>query len=562
MASTIENIDNYLKKNKKPLYANLNKWFGEKKSNGAFVLSDDAKNLKSLWEDAQRAKGINNKIKAFNDLKAELAHWTDNERLAQLEEHLEQNNMDNYEVPEAKLEVDQYRFFNQLTNYPDVDKLTDLSIDNAYTGNYDYEQMKALAYQYGYDYTDKEDRKEFLSKLSDYEQAKAVDAAFGISPDASIMDNVASVITDFGTPITKEYAKRNYQTIQDPSSEDSWALTNAAKRIFNSDLSKPLAGDAITNLAMMGTGTAGLKPVARGVVSNVSAPVIREGFNMALNDKSFKDATIDAGGNIATNIATPYAMKRAFRWSDRMLEGEVKQGARDIMNQTADKIRDINQQIKNGKVFRKTDVNGNTEFYTIDYKGRLKQISNEEAAKAKGELSNADYDYFQKYRNIARTTPKKIRNDDWEENMLAIGGKEKFEYNKQNGLPRFEGMNPYEIADAANIKPRESRVHSVANGPGMRMLREYATNFQGESRYATPMVNAIASTFGPIKNAAEKLTEKDQKFTDTEKAELKMYKRLRELHAKHDDLFAAPKIPEKYKKYIDEADWLSVKDIF
>ena len=49
MASTIEQIDSYLRKNKKPLYANLNKWFGEKKPNGAFVLSNDAKNLKYLW---------------------------------------------------------------------------------------------------------------------------------------------------------------------------------------------------------------------------------------------------------------------------------------------------------------------------------------------------------------------------------------------------------------------------------------------------------------------------------------------------------------------------------
>lgn len=545
MASTIENIDNYLKKNKKPLYANLNKWFGEKKSNGAFVLSDDAKNLKSLWEDAQRAKGINNKIKAFNDLKAELAHWTDNERLAQLEEHLEQNNMDNYEVPEAKLEVDQYRFFNQLTNYPDVNKLTDLSIDNAYSGNYDYEQMKTLADQYGYDYTDKEDRKEFLGKLSDYEKAKAVDAAFGISPDASVMDNVASVITDFGAPITKEYIKRNYENI------------NGA-----ADIALPLAADAITNAAMMGAGTAGLKPAVRSIVSNVSAPVIREGFNIGLNDKSFKDAAIDAGGNIATNIATPYAMKRAFRWSDRAIGSEVKQSARDIMNQTADKIRDIDQQIKSGKVFRKTDINGNTEFYTIDSRGRLKQISNDEAARAKGELSNADYDYFQKYRNIARTTPKKIRNEGWSEDMLSIGSKEKFEYNKQNGRPRFEGMTPYEIANAANIRPRESRAHSIVNGAGARMLGEYMTNFQGETRYATPMVNAIASTFGPLKGVAEKATQKDETFTDTEKAELEIYKRLRELHAKHGDLFAAPKIPDKYKKYIDEADWLSVKDIF
>ena len=172
MSSTIEQIDNYLIKNKKSLYANLNKWYGEKKSNGSFVLDDDAKNLKRLWEDAQKAKGINDKIASFNKLKEELAHWTNPEELAKQEAELEGYGLDNWPEFADSQELDKLRFFDQLSIMPETNKLDDLNVDEIYSQGYDYEQMKALADQYGYDYKDKSDRKEFLDKVYEYHKAK------------------------------------------------------------------------------------------------------------------------------------------------------------------------------------------------------------------------------------------------------------------------------------------------------------------------------------------------------------------------------------------------------
>ena len=206
MSSTIEQIDDYLIKNKKSLYANLNKWYGEKKSNGSFVLDDDAKNLKRLWEDAQKAKGINNKITAFSALKEELAHWANPEELAKQEAELEGYGLDNWPAFADSQELDKLRFFDQLSITPEINKLDDLNIDEMYSQGYDYEQMKALADQYGYDYTDKSDRKEFLDKVYEYHKAKNVEDAFKTK-------DLGGLAVDFMLPVSKDYAKKNYENI-------------------------------------------------------------------------------------------------------------------------------------------------------------------------------------------------------------------------------------------------------------------------------------------------------------------------------------------------------------
>lgn len=301
MASTIENIDNYLKKNKQSLYTNLNKWQGYRAPNGAFVLTDDAKHLKSLWESAMSAKGINNKLKAFDDLKKELTHWEDPVRLAELEEHLAANNIDNYEDPASKLEVDQYRFFDQLTNFPETSELDDLNIDDAWSQGYNYKQMKALAEQYGYDYTDKEDRTEFLDKLRQYQEQKQLE---GIWNDGT----PEGAAVDFMLPVSKEYAKNNYKNI-----EDGW------------DMAGPLAADVATNVAMFGAAGAPIKNQAvKLTLNNVTAPLIKGAGNYVANDESLEDVAKDVGGEVATNFATPFIVSRGANWVTRPFQGVQK----------------------------------------------------------------------------------------------------------------------------------------------------------------------------------------------------------------------------------------------
>ena len=544
MSSTIEQIDNYLIKNKKSLYANLNKWYGEKKSNGSFVLDDDAKNLKRLWEDAQKAKAINNKITAFNALKEELAHWTNPEELAKQEAELEGYGLDNWPEFTDSQELDKLRFFDQLSITPETNKLDDLNVDEIYSQGYDYEQMKALADQYGYDYTDKSDRKEFLDKVYEYHKAKNVEDAFKTN-------DLGGLAVDFMLPVTKEYAKKNYGNINGVS-----------------DMLAPLAADAATNVAMMGfPGKVAAGAGTKMLVNNVTAPAIREGAQMFINDKPLSDAAIDFGGAVATNYATPYALKRGFRWTNRLVQPESKVAAKDVINQTADKVRDIERKLNEGKVFRRDNHDGSFTFAKKDRKGNIINISNEEAAKAKDIIPMEDYEFYMNNRNIARTTPKKNRNPYVNEDLMMLGGKEKFNYNLQNGKPRFENMSTYEVADAANIKPKESIFNWLSNTEGANRVNDYITNFQGQTRYATPMINAITqSTLGPLADYVK--IEKKKKLSESELKELDMLQRMRELHDKNPKLFNAPKIPEKYKEFFNDeskSQWntdITVRDIF
>ena len=542
MASTIDQIDSYLKKNKKTLFSKLNEWYGRNKPiyegkdfQQAF---DDAKNLKYLWNSAQEAKGINSKIEAFNKLTTELDKWTDLEKLDDWEKQLEAQGLENWQVPEDRIEMDKMRLFGQLSNRPAIDETTDLSLDGVYSQNYNYDQMKVLAGQYGYDYTDKAERNEFLNKLREYHKQKNVEKAFSIDKDASFLDNLGTVITDFTLPVSKEYAKRNYENIDTDS-----------KAGFLGDMWKPLAADALTNAAMFGlAGKAATRPAVAAGLNNVTAPVMREAANIALNDKSMRDAAIDAGGNIVTNIATPYAMNRAGRWLDRLWAGETKQGAQAILNQTANKVRDIEKQIAEGKVFLKETYNG-PKYYTLK-KGKLVEVSNAEAARAKDVIPPEDYKFYQLNRNFSRST--KDRMDEVFEGPLMEGGAEKFAANKVLGKPRFEGMSTYEVADAADLAPRESIFNWAKNSPGFSRASDYLVNFQGQTRYATPAVNAITQTLGPVGQALQ--IEKTNKMTPKEEAELEFLKRMAELNKKSgfDKFIEKPKLPEKFKKYKDD----------
>lgn len=539
MSSTIEQIDNYLIKNKKSLYAKLNEWYGERKSNGTFVLDDDAKNLKILWENAQKAKGINNKITAFNALREELAHWTNPEELAKQEAELEGYGLDNWPEFADSQELDKLRFFDQLSVTPEINKLDDLNIDEVYSQGYDYEQMKALADQYGYDYRDKSDRKEFLDKVTEYHKAKNVDDAFKTN-------DLGGLLVDFMLPVSKEYAKKNYENIDGVS-----------------DMAIPLAADALTNVAMMGYGgNLVTKPMAKTVINNVSAPVIREAAQMSINGKPFQDAAIDAAGAVATNYATPYALREMYEWGNRVIQPEAKLAAKDIMNQTANRVRDIEQKLKEGQVFRRQNYDGRFVYAKKDGKGNIVNISNEEAAKAKDIMPLEDYEFYLNNRNIARHLTNKNTNQSIDEDLMKIGGKEKFESNLQDGKPRFEGMNNYEIADAAGIKPRETLFNWGKNSPGWNRASDYATNFQGQTRYAVPALNAVTMMFGP---AAEYLKiEGTKSLNEQELRELDMLQRMRELHKNNPNMFSAPKIPDKYKEFFDEtkkAEWNSDTNI-
>lgn len=538
----IENIDSYLKKNKKQFFAMMNSHWGKN--------DDDTKNLKFLWNKALEANGVNNKIEAFENLKKAMTPFIHNDRLAENEKILEDNNIDKFAYPEDQMTLEMDRMFSTLSNFPETDKLEDLNIDEVWTQHYDYDQMKKLASDYGYDYRNKEDRMEFLEKLREYHNAKNVEDAFKAN-------DIRGVVTDFTLPISKEYAKQNYENINDAT-----------------DIAGPLFADAAVNLAMMGTpGKFVSKPTTKMVADNITAPIIREAAQMVTNDKPLQDAVVDAGGAIATNYATPYALRIPMRWAGRVTQGEVKQGAQDMINAAANNADKITDKVMGGtpivQMVEKSDGTKTPHYFIFNKdKGKLERVAEHIARKAKnGEtVTWKDFNEWKDivYTNRSVNTHKLPEKYEQHIRDQMRAGAIKATQNDIEGKPWNSNLNAVEAAGAVGIDPIETKWNWAKRSPIVKDLQSYITNFQGQSRYATPMLNAGTQVLGP---AGEYLKiEKKKTLSDSDKKELGMLERLRDLHMKNPKLFGMPKLPDKFKDYVDPEDWndeqLTIKGIF
>jgi len=551
MSSTIEQIDNYLRKNKKSLYTNLNKWYGEKKSNGSFVLDDDAKNLKRLWEDAQNAKGINNKITTFNALKEELAHWTNPEELAKQEAELEGYGLDNWPEFADSQELDKLRFFDQLSITPETNKLDDLNVDEIYSQGYDYEQMKALADQYGYDYTDKSDRKEFLDKVYEYHKAKNVEDAFKAN-------DLAGTAVDFMLPVSKEYARQNYQNIDDIG-----------------DMALPLAADVGINAAMLGAGgsiagtpikNVAAKEFVKNAVNNTAAPVIKGVANGLLNKEDSEDIAKDIVGEVSTNIATPFLLKGGYRWATRPFQGGAKgQAAKDFINQKANAARDVQRKLKNGGVWQEFEMTGPDEIEKVTYKtirkenGRyvIKEISPEEYARNNNKITLKELNAFGEDSKLLRGKKTNAEEAVAAEYAPSIEPAGEYLTEKKMRTASLQGTDPMSTLTSDELevmgaKPKESLWNwakgNIGEAPGT-----YLANAQGRSQYGNRMLGGISSIV-PNSFVSEETFEKKPKLSNKDLAELEFLKRMAELNKKQgfDKYIEKPKLPEKFKKYKDD----------
>lgn len=110
----------------------------------------------------------------------------------------------------------------------------------------------------------------------------------------------AMVAVDFTAPVTKEYARRNYENINGVG-----------------DMAAPLTVDALTNAAMMGSGkAAGLLKNARAndLVANATAPIISSVGDAIVNDKDAGDVALGTILGYGANKAVPKALMGLGRW--------------------------------------------------------------------------------------------------------------------------------------------------------------------------------------------------------------------------------------------------------
>ena len=110
----------------------------------------------------------------------------------------------------------------------------------------------------------------------------------------------AMVAVDFTAPVTKEYARKNYENING-----------------GLDMAAPLAVDALTNAAMMGSGKAAGKltnPILKDLTANATAPVISSVGDAIVNDKDAGDVALGTTLGYGANKAVPKALMGLGRW--------------------------------------------------------------------------------------------------------------------------------------------------------------------------------------------------------------------------------------------------------
>lgn len=170
--------------------------------------------------------------------------------------------------------------------------------------------------------------KEYMKDVEKYQKEKALDKIWGED---------SNMLVDFMLPVSKEYAKNNYDKI-----ESGW------------DMAGPLALDAAANLVMTGTGTKQLSayPKLSTIYGSVAAPAITEAGQVAFNDKPIPQAAIGTLEGTLINAGTPMALNRGGNYIERWLGGAPER-IQSTLNNAASKAREVAKRKKDGWVWYK-----------------------------------------------------------------------------------------------------------------------------------------------------------------------------------------------------------------
>ena len=550
----VTEIDKYLKSKKYSFYKLITKEWGSK--------DPDVIEIKKLWQAAEDASGTNSKIEKFRALQNKLQPMFDDWKKQD-----EQNEawLGKYNATQFSDLTDQHNYefgkdFLAFSQMPTADKLSNLEIGEAFKEHYNVEQMTELAKQYGYDYRNKEERADFLKNVGEYIRQKDLDSVWN-------GNNFDALYTSLVTPITKEYVKKNYDKI------DGFG-----------DIAAPLAADVGVGTLMAGVPGGAVSRYttnkgAQAAADYLAAPLARQYFRWGLNDVDAEEAGKDALSEIATNVATPYALKRSGIWLNRMKYGEAGANAQKYINDYANKARETARKINEGQPFMERivesagstggKVNGKMQrptspVYTYKYKRynpdtkQVETITSKEYSNAKQRITDKEMDEYSKFVSTLRGEKSVGEQYVQAEHYPKIepAGEYKIE-NKMyeasiRGQDPLSVLSPEELKAVGGLKGKETFYNWATSKPYVSDLQSYITNLQGRTKYGGTMLGSIAQLV-PGSTTTNYLSTKPK--VDQSDPEVKMYKRNYLLYKDNKDLVAEPKKPEKYKDY-------SIKEIF
>lgn len=516
--------------------------------------------IMDLWNDTERTTNTVDKLKNWKKLEEKLggifkeAEKTTKKYDAQISKFKENPAFTGLQG-ESK---DKYDFWSKLNDIglsrPNAGNEELQNLDVADVFKYNNRQLKYLASQYGYNYDDPEERKEFITKAGEVSRERDLDKIWADDIYASMF-----------TPVAKEYARKNYENINTES-----VLKAAA------DMAPALAADIGVNTLMAAT------PAKFGA-DLAAAPVARGVANIALNGRSLEDAAKEAFSEAATNVATPFALKSFFRWGGRTqdallknAEKSLKTGAKNAnkvvgniakaeINKTADKVYGIEQRLKKGAGFN--SLNGQVYRFAKDGK-RIEKVPDLELAYT-DIVPFKDYEFYLSNKNVLRNRnwgPKAQDNmskleqanvlDPEMEKILKEGTKQsvlkQLKDNIKTGKPATEGIPAQDLAMTAGRDLKETKFNwakhkaqTARNSKVGKDIASYGINLQGKTKYGGTFINSVAQGLGLEDKVDLSVKEKPDVHTDPE---LQLTKRVYDLYKDSKGLVPKPRLPKKWEK--------------
>lgn len=328
-------------------------------------------NIKTAFSNYRNASGLNSKVKAFQEIQNSLVNkdgvpltdkmksWYDEfePKIRENADLYHNGDVDKVSLkPETKQMKDIWDAIRpSLSSMPkNEENDADLDVGDIYKENYNPNQMAKLAAQYGYDYNDKNDRSEFLSLASKYNQEKDLEKIWN-------EPSFGNIVTKIAYPVSTEYAKRNYNEIP---TDSFWHFVTGGEN--GKGMAKPMLVDAIDQGAMAyGGGLANLveKPIAKTALGftgqTLLTPAITEAGQIALNDKPVSDAAQDYLVGALTNYAGPGAVfGTAERLANKAKYLNLEQPQRVLQDQIDEAVNKASKtwrDIKSGKQIKMND---------------------------------------------------------------------------------------------------------------------------------------------------------------------------------------------------------------
>lgn len=555
----VTDIDKWLIRNKKDivdLFINRGNIIPNFKMADYHVIMD-------RWNSTERTTNTADKLRKWKDLQEKLndifsvAKEKIKDYDKQISKFNEKTDFKNKGLPDESKK--RYDFWSKLNDIglsrPDASNEELENLDVADVFRYNIRQLKHLASQYGYNYDDPEERKEFITKAGEVFRERELDKIW-----------TDDLYTSLFTPVAKEYARKHYENI------NSESIPKAAY-----DLAPALGADFGVNTLMAAT------PAKFGA-DLVAAPVVRAGANMVLNDRAPVDAAKEAASEAATNVATPFLLKNFFRWSGRAkdailktAENSSKTGAKNInkvandiakaeINKTADKAYDIEQRLKhgagfiaeNGRVYRYTKAgNGydkvpESELVGTDIVPRdefVFYLKNKNVLRNKKWGPDADDD-------ISRLERAEVLGTDIEKAYkkgITLRVSNQLKENVKLGKPALEGISAQDLATAVRHGGKETKFNwakhkaqDALNSKLSENAQSYITNLQGRTQYGGTFINSVAQGIPGLEGKVDlSVKEKPNVANDPE---LQLIKHLYDLHKKYNGLVPKPRLPKKWEK--------------